>query len=455
MGARLLLLEGDILASSEAALAPESSAGKAPTPDPTPPLDDKMLIFYIIFAAVGGAILLFLFLSWLIRRSLQADSEDDENFLENLSGVPSRFTYEELKQLTGNFQTSLGEGGFGSVFAGKLPGGFKIAVKRLNRQIGSLDFRAEVATVGCAHHVNLVQLRGFCAQGPHRLLVYEFMPNSSLDKWLFRGGEVGGSGQAATTILDWSQRFNIALGTARGLAYLHYDCNKRIIHCDIKPQNILLDKNLVPKVSDFGLSKSLRRSFGADMSNNNVPNARIQGTYEYMAPEQCRGKAVSESDVYSYGLVLFELMRGRKNTDGGDYFPSTCLQKVSEQGFEQSTLAELVDPQLHGSFDEEQLKRVLHVAICCIQEAASARPNMRNVVLILEGNVPLWTIDLTSMEFPWSIQQTEIGPSQRQAGADSNGVTGASVEYATSSSLTSGEIISADVANQSVTVIMH
>lgn len=348
----------------------------------------------IIVGAVGAAVIAF-FVVWWIQRRMRADSPDDENFLENLAGLPPRFSYKALQHATNNFGKFLGGGGYGSVYEGTLPNGVKIAVKKLNRQIGSQDFRAEVATVGGIHHFNLVRLLGFCAQGAHRLLIYEFMPNGSLDKWIFSREAADENG--STKILQWSERFDIALGTARGLAYLHDECAKRIIHFDVKPSNILLDEHFVPKVADFGLSKIYERDVGSE-----VMVTSVRGTPGYVAPEWLLGLVITEKgDVYSYGLVLFELMGGRKNVDPSiktedGYFPATCLREVTERGFVGS-LSGLLDPRLNGSFDEQQAKRMLAVAFWCIQEAPDARPNMREIVLMLDGKLEI--LDPPSVRF--------------------------------------------------------
>ncbi len=178
------------------------------------------------------------------------DNATHADFLESIASLPPRFSYTKLQKSTKNFSRKLGDGAFGSVYEGFLPNGLRVAVKMLDKTSvqGEKQFRAEVASMGAIRHLNLVRLHGFCSEGSHRLLVYEFMANGSLDSWLF--GKKHGE-----KLLDWEQRLNIALGTARALAYLHEECSDHIIHLDVKPENILLDHQFCPKVSDHQTSK--------------------------------------------------------------------------------------------------------------------------------------------------------------------------------------------------------
>ncbi|XP_047342397.1 G-type lectin S-receptor-like serine/threonine-protein kinase SD2-2 [Impatiens glandulifera] len=292
------------------------------------------------------------------------------------------FSYDELNSATGGFSEKLGHGGFGAVFKGELPGSdIEIAVKRLERiGGGEREFRAEVCTVGNIQHVNLVRLIGFCSEKSHRLLVYDYMPNGSLSDYLKRDGR----------ILNWDARFKIATGTAKGLAYLHEGCRDCIIHCDIKPENILLDNDFVPKVSDFGLAKLLGRDFSRVL-------ATMRGTWGYVAPEWISGVAItSKADVYSYGMTLLELLGGRRNVEGppqsvvgdGDgagekwFFPPWAAEKIIE-----GEMDLVVDFRLGGKYDKEEVRRLGLVAIWCIQDEEATRPSMRDVLKMLEGVV--------------------------------------------------------------------
>lgn len=329
-------------------------------------------------------------------------SRDMDNF--HIPGLPKRFDYEELEEATGNFKILIGSGGFGTVYKGILPDKTIVAVKKivnLGNQ-GKKDFCTEIAIIGNIHHVNLVKLRGFCAEGRQRLLIYEYMNRGSLDRTLFGGGPV----------LEWQERFNIALGTARGLAYLHSGCEQKIIHCDIKPENILLHDHFQAKISDFGLSKLLSPEQSGLFTT-------MRGTRGYLAPEWLTNSAITEkTDVYSYGMVLLELVSGRKNcslrsqshsmdnsnSNGGCsltssvtglvYFPLFALE-MHEQG----KYLELVDPRLEGRVTSEEVEKLVRVALCCVHEEPTLRPNMVAVVGMLEGGTPLAQPRIESLNF--------------------------------------------------------
>ncbi|KAJ0713725.1 putative protein kinase RLK-Pelle-SD-2b family [Helianthus annuus] len=257
----------------------------------------------ITSSTIGGFLVLFVFLAILtsIIRHLRADAQLEEQYLDAVPGMPTRFTYEELKTATENFCKKLGQGGFGSVFEGTLEDDSKIAVKRLDG-LGQVNksFLAEVESIGSIHHVNLARLRGFCAWRSQRFLVYDFMSNGSLDRWIYHGNR--------EHILEWQCRKKIILDIAKGLAYLHEDCMQKIIHLDIKPQNILLDTDFNAKVSDFGLSKLINRDQSQVMT-------RMRGTPGYMAPEWLSSVITEKVDVYSFGIVLLEILCGRRNFD--------------------------------------------------------------------------------------------------------------------------------------------
>ncbi|KAK4770071.1 hypothetical protein SAY87_030603 [Trapa incisa] len=303
-------------------------------------------------------------------------ASEEDTFLENLSGMPIRFTYKDLQTATDNFSVKLGHGGFGSVYKGTLPDQTKLAVKKLEGiGQGKKEFRAEVCIIGSIHHHHLVRLRGFCAEGSHRLLAYEFMANGSLDRWIFRKNQ--------EEMLDWETRFNIALGTAKGLAYLHEDCDVKIVHCDIKPENVLLDDSFIAKVSDFGLAKLMTKEQSHVFTT-------LRGTRGYLAPEWITNYAISEkSDVYSYGMLLLEIIGGRKNYDPSEsseksHFPSYAF-KMMEEG----KLIDILDSNLKFPENDERVSRAIKVALWCIQEDMSLRPPMTRVVQMLEGLCPV------------------------------------------------------------------
>ncbi|KAL5581876.1 hypothetical protein UlMin_014318 [Ulmus minor] len=286
------------------------------------------------------------------------------------------FAYRDLQTATKNFTEKLGGGGFGSVFKGKLPDSTVIAVKKLeNIGQGEKQFRTEVSTLGKIQHVNLVRLRGFCSEGTKRLLVYDHMSNGSLDSNLFR--------QNVSNVLDWKTRYQIVLGIARGLVYLHERCRECIIHCDIKPDNILLDSEFCPKVADFGLAKLVGREFSRILTS-------IRGTRGYLAPEWIAGVAItSKTDVYSYGMMLFEILSGRRN-----FFPTWAATIIVEGG----DVLGLLDKRLEGNCDIEEVERICKVACWCIQDDEAHRPSMSQVVQMLEG-----FIDVKLPPFPGSL----------------------------------------------------
>jgi serine/threonine protein kinase len=254
---------------------------------------------------------------------------------------------------------------------------------------GQREFCAEIATISSINHSNLVSLRGLCAEGQHRILVYEFMANGSLDIWLF------GSDKQ----LDWKTRYSIALETARGLAYLHEDSRLCILHLDIKPQNILLDENFRAKVSDFGMARSLDR----DIESRVVTQAR--GTLGYMAPEWFYEIGItSKTDVFSYGMVLLEIISGRKNVDNSQdsenwFFPSIAFSKAR-----QGKMEELIDSglKLKRAEDMDEAYRLIKTALWCIQSNCALRPSMGTVVRMLEGDLDIMDPPPLVSTFPFT-----------------------------------------------------
>lgn len=321
--------------------------------------------------ALFGVLILIGAFIFLFRK--RRDSEGaEEDHLDCIPGMPTRFSFEDLKAITKNFSCKLGEGGFGSVFQGTLSNGIKVAVKNLEG-LGQVkkSFLAEVETIGSVHHVNLVRLIGFCAEKSHRLLVYECMCNGSLDKWIFHGNR--------DLALGWQSRRKIILDIAKGLSYLHEDCRQKIFHLDIKPQNILLDEDFNAKVSDFGLSKLI------DKDQSQVVT-RMRGTPGYLAPEWLTSIITEKVDVYSFGVVVLEILCGRKNLDRSQ----THLLGIFKRKAEENRLADIIDKcsedmQLHGADVVEMMK----VGAWCLQSDFARRPSMSVVVKVLEGLVDI------------------------------------------------------------------
>ncbi|XP_015942456.1 G-type lectin S-receptor-like serine/threonine-protein kinase At1g34300 [Arachis duranensis] len=302
--------------------------------------------------------------------------------LEYASGAPIHFSYKELQRSTKGFKEKLGDGGFGAVYKGTLANKTVVAVKQLEGiEQGDKQFRMEVSTISSTHHLNLVRLIGFCSEGRHRLLVYEFMKNGSLDNFLFVDDELQ-SGK----LLDWDQRFNIALGAARGLTYLHEECRNCIVHCDIKPENILLDENYNAKVSDFGLAK-----LSSATNHRHRTLTSVRGTRGYLAPEWLANLPItSKSDVYSYGMVVLEIVSGRRNFEVSEETNRKKCSIWAYEEFEKGNIRGVIDKRLFcEEVKLEKVERLIMACFWCIQEQPSMRPTMSKVVQMLEGVVDI------------------------------------------------------------------
>ncbi|KAH0753782.1 hypothetical protein KY290_024052 [Solanum tuberosum] len=344
------------------------------------------LILGTVFSCIGVVILLFclrkkIFWDKNLRfwESIAEDHRNIEAFLKNSgSYAPKRYSYTDIKRITNHFKNKLGQGGFGNVYRGNLRNGSQVAVKVLNELKGNgEDFINEVASISRTSHVNIVSLVGFCFEGHKRALLYEFMPNGSLEKFIYEEISDG------VRQLGWPILYEIALGIARGLEYLHRGCNTRILHFDIKPHNILLDEDFCPKISDFGLAKLCIKK------ESIVSMLGPRGTIGYIAPEVvCRnlGGVSHKSDVYSYGMMVLEMVGGRKNVDVGVdrtseiYFPHWLYRRIE--------LDE--ELQLIGIMNEEEnecARKMVIASLWCIQTDPANRPSMSKVVEMLEGKL--------------------------------------------------------------------
>ncbi|KAK3138492.1 hypothetical protein QOZ80_5AG0369600 [Eleusine coracana subsp. coracana] len=329
----------------------------------------RMILGALIAGSVVALILLSIFFMWFLLMLMDKRRQSPASG----NGVVA-FRYTDLQNATKNFSERIGGGGFGSVFKGLLSDSTTIAVKRLDGAYqGEKQFRAEVSSIGIIQHINLVRLLGFCCERNRSLLVYEYMPNRSLDAHLFH---------SRTTVLNWSTRYQIALGVARGLTYMHESCRDCVIHCDTKPENVLLDECFIPKIADFGMAKFLGRDFSKVLTT-------MRGTAGYLAPEWISGVAItSKVDVYSYGMMLIELITGRRNSckesasddDNVTYFPVEVASKLIEGDVES-----LIDARLCSDAKLDEAERVCKVACWCIQDHELNRPTMGEVVQILEG----------------------------------------------------------------------
>ncbi|CAM0953781.1 unnamed protein product [Alopecurus aequalis] len=311
--------------------------------------------------------------NWTGRISKQ--TQRIESFLQkNGTPYPKRFKYVEVKRITKSFTTTLGQGGFGAVYRGNLSNGRHVAVKMLHASKGDgEEFINEVASISRTSHVNIVSLLGFCLEGSKRALIYEHMPNGSLERYVFNS-----SSKNAISI-SWEKLFDIAVGIARGLEYLHRGCNTRIVHFDIKPHNILLDQELCPRISDFGMAKLCVNK----ESIISIGGAR--GTIGYIAPEVFSkqfGAVSSKSDVYSYGMMVLEMVGARdKNINidsesSSQYFPQWIYEHLDDYCVSAS--------EINGEITEI-VRKMIVVGLWCIQVCPTNRPAMTRVVEMLEG----------------------------------------------------------------------
>ncbi|KAL1200503.1 Receptor-like serine/threonine-protein kinase SD1-7 [Cardamine amara subsp. amara] len=273
---------------------------------------------------------------------------------------------------TDHFSASnkLGEGGFGMVYKGKLLDGQEIAVKRLSKVSGqgSDEFKNELTLITKVQHVNLVRLVGYSVNGDEKLLIYEFMENGSLDLYLFD--------ETQSCNLNWSTRFEIIKGIARGLLYLHQDSAILMIHRDLKPGNVLLDKDMTPKISDFGMARIFGRG------KNNVNTAKVVGTYGYMSPEYAQDGTYSvKSDVFSFGVVMLEILSGKRNKGFARENDGLSLLSHAWTKWTKGEWACVIDPIVDPS--SEEVKRCFQISLLCVQDRPEDRPNMSSVVMML------------------------------------------------------------------------
>lgn len=306
-----------------------------------------------------------------------------EGFLKEIAGdKPIRFTARQLWGFTNNYSARIGAGGSGVVYKGVLPNGLAVAVKRLHagRDDGSSEerFMAEVSTIGRTHHVNLVRLFGFCFDADVRALVYEHMERGPLDAYLFD--------QRSGAVVGFPTLRDIAVGVARGLRYLHEECQQKIVHYDVKPSNVLLDVGLAPKVAGFGLAQLMNRV------DTHASVSGMRGTPGYAAPELWMQVGVTEKcDVYSFGILLFEILGRRRNFDEAAPESRRWFPKLAWTKYEGGELAQVVDSR--GSADEEKgretARRMCEVAFWCVQQLPEARPTMGTVVKMLERGMDI------------------------------------------------------------------
>eukprot|EP00253_Pinus_taeda_P006035 PITA_06035 len=311
------------------------------------------------------------------QESLTAGYSED---LRNMALRPYTFSLTEMRIATKDFddENKIGEGGFGTVYKGVLSDGKPMAVKKLSSRSnqGKQEFLNEVATISAVQHRSLVRLYGCCVEKEERLLVYEYLENNSLGRALFGPVE-------CRLQLDWPIRFNICLEVARGLAYLHEESRIRIVHRDIKPNNILLDEHLNPKIADFGLA----RLYDAEKSHIST---RVAGTIGYLAPEYAlRGRLSEKVDIFSFGVVALEVVSNRSHEDRSLPDDMVYLLDWTWHLYEENRLLDLVDTEMISSCSEEEALRVIQVALLCTQASPSQRPSMSQLVSMLSGVIEI------------------------------------------------------------------
>ncbi|XP_051128578.1 G-type lectin S-receptor-like serine/threonine-protein kinase At1g11330 [Andrographis paniculata] len=312
----------------------------------------------------------------------------DESEKVNIEELPL-FTFEALANATDQFDENnlLGKGGFGPVYKGNLPNGKEIAVKRLSAASGQgvQEFMNEVIVISKLQHRNLVRLLGCCVEREEKMLVYEYMPNKSLDVCLFDPTH------PSQKILSWEKRLSIIEGIGRGLLYLHRDSRLRIIHRDLKPSNVLLDEDWNPKISDFGMA----RIFGGNEDHGNT--ARVVGTYGYMAPEYAmEGRFSEKSDVYSFGVLMLEIVKGKKNTHYYNHEWSLSLLGCAWKLWSDGNALEFADETMASRNSEKEIVRCIHIALLCVQEFPKDRPAIQTVLSMLSREI----VDLPAPEQP-------------------------------------------------------
>ncbi|XP_057732832.1 LEAF RUST 10 DISEASE-RESISTANCE LOCUS RECEPTOR-LIKE PROTEIN KINASE-like 2.1 [Arachis stenosperma] len=337
----------------------------------------------IAVASVIGALGAFIVLAWYFRRHFYNKENPThqiiEAFLKNHGHLAAkRFSYLEVKKATNSFKDKLGQGGYGSVYKGKLSDGTLVAVKVLSESKGNgEEFINEVASISVTSHVNIVELLGFCLEDTKRALIYKYMPNGSVEKFIYEGRD----SKRFNPNLTCKTMYKIAIGVARGLDYLHKGCNSKIVHFDIKPHNILLDEDFCPKISDFGLAKIC-------MEKESILSLMIaRGTIGYIAPEVFSrnfGEVSHKSDVYSYGMMVLEMIGERSNMNIKDesssemYFPHWIYRRLEQNQ----------EPELQcikNEIDKETIQKMIVVSLWCIQTDPSNRPTMSKVVDMMES----------------------------------------------------------------------
>ncbi|XP_047167227.1 cysteine-rich receptor-like protein kinase 44 isoform X2 [Vigna umbellata] len=374
-----------------------------------------IIVIAIVVATVVVVILLICLLLYLRRRKARKDLAEEDEDEDGIKIAESlQFNFDTIRVATEDFSDSnkLGQGGFGAVYRGRLSNGQMIAVKRLSRDSGQgdVEFKNEVVLVVKLQHRNLVRLLGFCLEGRERLLVYEFVPNKSLDYFIFD--------PAMKAQLDWEKRYQIIRGIARGLLYLHEDSQLRIIHRDLKASNILLDEEMNPKIADFGMARLVL------LDQTQANTSRIVGTYGYMAPEYAmHGQFSVKSDVFSFGVLILEIVSGQKNSGINNGENMEDLLSFAWRNWKEGKALNIIDPSLNNNSRNEIL-RCIHIGLLCVQENLIDRPTMATIILMLNSYSlslpipaePAFYMNSRTRSFPemqsWEYNSRERGSSE-------------------------------------------
>ncbi|XP_025697248.1 uncharacterized protein [Arachis hypogaea] len=384
-----LQLAHNQLTGNDFLVLPSNGSDHTPRPIPT-------ALITVISIASAGVIMILVLVIYNRKRCLNLiygiifkTTYNDHHIEDFIKGyeflAPKRFSYSEVKRMTNLFRDKLGQGGYGTVYKARLTNGRQVAVKILTESKGNgEEFINEVASISRTSHVNIVSLLGFCYDQGKRALIYEFMSNGSLDRYIYKA-----ESSKAFCSLDWSILHNIAIGIAQGLEYLHQGCTTKILHLDIKPENILLDEHFCLKISDFGLARICQKK------ESNVSILGTRGTPGYIAPEifsRAYGRISDKSDVYSYGMLILEMFGKRNNFNNKEshrsemYFPDWIYEDL-DQGNIFGRHSDISDE------DNDMIKKIILVSLWCIQPNPSHRPSMNKVVEMLHG-------ELESVPFP-------------------------------------------------------
>ncbi|KAI3703557.1 hypothetical protein L1987_73713 [Smallanthus sonchifolius] len=383
--------------------------------------DAKILIWAPVVSGIF-LILLCFGLLWYIRNR-KVKREEERQLLELMDSGDTEtggrkgsdmivFSFADIVTATNDFseENKLGQGGFGPVYKGKLSDEREIAIKRLSRTSGQglVEFKNELILIAKLQHTNLVRVLGCCIHGEEKMLIYEYMPNKSLDFFLFD--------ESRKALLDWPKRWNIVEGIAQGLLYLHKYSRMRVIHRDLKASNVLLDKSMNPKISDFGMARIFKEDETEAMTE------RVVGTYGYMSPEYAMDGTFSvKSDVFSFGVLILEIVSGRRNTSFPHLDRTVNLIGYAWELWQEGDALRLYDPTIADSCVVHQLLRTIHVALLCVQENAVDRPDMSEVISMLINDTMLLPVPKRpAFFFGRSVSKTNLVERNMEGGSVNN-----------------------------------